>query len=104
MITFALRLSSEIRVGEYGEHHRLGNTVQLNIIEVNLFWVKSTVPTGGVSYTVGGAAAPPTLCFGTPTFVRFSGFQVLKRWCFTLVIPNCDICRHFGIQFLVFIP
>ena len=42
--------------------------------------------TGGVSYTVGGAAAPPTLrfatptlCFATPTFVRFSGFLALKR-------------------------
>ena len=34
--------------------------------------------TGGVSYIVGGAAAEPTLCFATPTSVRFSGFMDLK--------------------------
>ena len=45
--------------------------------------------TGGVSYTVGGAAAPPTLCFATPTFVRFSGFLTLKRWFLTEAIQNC---------------
>ena len=67
--------------------------------------------TGGVSYTVGGAAAPPilkfappTLCFATPTFVRFSGFLALKRWYLTLATQNGHICRHFGIQVLVFIP
>ena len=45
------------------------------------------VCTGGVSYTVGGAAAPPTLkfatptlCFTTPTFGRFGGFLALKQW------------------------
>ena len=54
--------------------------------------------TGGVSYTVGGAAAPPTLCFATPTLVRFSGFLALKRWCLTLAMQYCHICRHFGIQ------
>ena len=67
--------------------------------------------TGGVSYTVGGATAPPaprfappTLCFATPTFERFGGFRALKRWFPTLGMQNCYICRHFGIQFPVFIP
>ena len=66
--------------------------------------------TGGVSYTVGGAAASPTLrfatptlCFATPTFMRFSGFLALKRWCLTLAMQNCHIYRHFNIQALVFI-
>ena len=52
-------------------------------------------PTGGVSYTVGGAAAPPTsrfapptLCFATPTFGRFGGFRALKRWFLTLAMQN----------------
>ena len=66
--------------------------------------------TGGVSYTVGGATvpptsrfAPPTLCFATPTFERFGDFRALKRWFLTLAMQNCYICRHFDIQFLVFI-
>ena len=47
----------------------------------------STDETGGLSYTVGLAAAPPTLnfapptlCFAIPTFGRSGGFLVLKRW------------------------
>ena len=64
--------------------------------------------TGGVSYTVGGAAAPPTLrfaaptlCFATPTFGRFGDFLSLKQWFFTLAMQICHICRHFDIQFLL---
>ena len=60
--------------------------------------------TGGVSYTVGGAAAPPTsrfapptLCFATPTFGRFGGFRALKQWFVTLAMQNVYICRHFDI-------
>ena len=34
--------------------------------------------TGGVSYTVGGASAPPTLRFAPPTFGRFGGFLALN--------------------------
>ena len=51
--------------------------------------------TGGVFYTVGGAAAPstlrfapPTLCFGTPTLGRFGGLLALKRWFLTLTMQN----------------
>ena len=64
--------------------------------------------TGGVSYTVGGAAAPPTLrfatptlCFAPPTFRRFGDFLALKQCFFTLAKQICHICRHFDIQFLV---
>ena len=47
--------------------------------------------------------APTTLCFATPTFVRFSGCLALKWWCLTLAMQTCHISRHFGIQALVFI-
>ena len=57
------------------------------------------VSTGGVSYTVGGAAAPPTLsfatptlCSATPTFGRFGDFLALKWWFFTLAMQICRIC------------
>ena len=63
-------------------------------------WI-SPLATGGVSYTVGGAAAPQTLRFATPTFERFGYFLALKQWFFTLAMQICHICRHFDIQFLV---
>ena len=51
------------------------------------------VDTGGVSYTVGGAAAlptlrfaTPTLCFTTPTIAKFGDFLTLKRWFLTLAM------------------
>ena len=55
--------------------------------------------TGGVSYTVGVTAAPPTCrfapptwYFATPTFGRFSGFLTLKWWCLiTDVIPDVSL-------------
>ena len=53
------------------------------------------LPTGGVSYTVGGAAAPPTLrfppptkCFATPIFVGFRGFLTPKWWCLSFSMQN----------------
>ena len=77
------------------------------------------ISTGGVSFTVGRAAAPQTLCFATlfssfflllpfyftllPTFVIFSDFLALKRWRFTLAMQNYCICRRLDIHILVFI-
>ena len=58
--------------------------------------------------TVGGAAASPTLRFATPTLCfatptcEMSGCLALKRCCFTVTMQNCQICRHFGMQALVF--
>ena len=63
--------------------------------------------TGGVSYTVGGAAAPPTswfapptMYFATPTFGRYGGFLALKQWFLTLTMQICHICRHSAFSFL----
>ena len=89
----------------------VGILFRLLMIEpLNVSHTTRTV-TGGVSYTVGGAPAPltlrfapTTLCFVTPTFVKFSGFLARKRWCLTLAMQNCHLCRHLGIQVLVFIP
>ena len=67
-----------------------------------IFVIPST--TGGVSFTVGGAAAPLTLCFATSTFGIFGGFLTPKQWFLTSAMQIWHICRHFGIQFLVFIP
>ena len=67
--------------------------------------------TSGVSYTDGGAAAPPTfsfatpiLCSATPSFVRFSGFLALKGWCFAFAMQNCQIYRYFVISVYFVIP
>ena len=71
---------------------------------------KGGLVTGGVSYTDGGAAAPPTfsfatptLCSATPSFVGFSGFLTLKGWYFAFAMQNCQICRYFVISVLIFV-
>ena len=63
------------------------------------------IATGGVSYSVGGAAAPPTLLFATPTsrlaipyfdrFFKFYGFEVVNL---TLSYPTIPVFRNSRYQ------
>ena len=65
----------------------------------------SIASTGGVSYTVGGAAAPPTLSLATPTswlalpnqfLIRFgvSGFKMLTLTQTYAMISKVKVSRH----------
>ena len=74
--------------------------------KLNAYASRIDLNTGGVSYTFGGLGfAPPAwcFCFATPTFVRFSDFLALKRWCIALAM-QMSYLSTFRHQVLVFIP
>ena len=64
-----------------------------------------SAPTGGVSYTVGGAAAPPTLSSATPTewlatpiFNGFWSYPASKCWGWPRAVPRYQNLRCIDIK------